>query len=212
MLLSTGTTIGRTPGRPPPGLLLRCCFLQVRPLVVPPADHCPGCCSDATFRRCDHRSYPQQTAARATAQMPLSAGTTIDRTLGRPLPGPLLRCHFPQVRPSVVPPADHCPGCCSDAASLRYDHRSYPQTDRCPGRCSDAAFRRYDHRSYPPANRCPGYRSDTAFRGYDHRSSPPADRCPGCCSDVAFLRCDHRSYPRQTAAQATAQMLLSSQC
>ncbi|WP_373219010.1 hypothetical protein, partial [Allofournierella massiliensis] len=57
MPLSAGTTIGRTP-----------------------ADHCPSRCSDAAFRRYDHRSYP-----------------------GRPLPGPLLRCCFLQVRPSVVP-------------------------------------------------------------------------------------------------------------
>ena len=150
MLLSAGTTIGRTPGRPLPGLLLRCRFPQVRPMVVPAANHCPGCCSDATFLRYDHRSYPRQTAARATAQMllssgttigrtprqtttraaaqrPLSSGTTIGRTPGRPLPGLPLRCCSPQVRPSVVPLEDLCPGYCSDAALHRYDHRSYPR-------------------------------------------------------------------------------------
>ena len=81
MLLSAGTTIGRTPPtKPLPGPLLRCCFPQVRPSVVPPADCCPGRCSDAAFLRCDHRSYPRQTSARAAAQMPLSAGTTDGRT------------------------------------------------------------------------------------------------------------------------------------
>ena len=124
--LSSGTTIGRTPVRPLPGPLLRCCFPQVRPSVVPLADRRPGCSSDTASFRYDHRSYPRQTAARATAQMLLSAGTTIGRTPGRPLPGLLLCYRFLQVRPSVVPLSDHCPGRCSDVASLRYDHRSYP--------------------------------------------------------------------------------------
>ena len=126
MPLSSGTTIGRTPGRLLPGLLLRCCSPQVRPSVVPPADRRPGYCSDAAFFRYDHWSYPRQTTARAAAQMPLSAGATIGRTPNRPLPGLPLRCRFPQVRPSVVPPADRCPGRCSDIAFRRYDHRSYP--------------------------------------------------------------------------------------
>ena len=125
MPLSAGTTIGRTTGRLLPGLLLRCCSPQVRPSVVPLPDHCPGRCSDAAFFRYDHRSYPQQTTARAVAQMLLSTGTTIGRTPSRPLPGPLLRYCFPQVRPSVVPPADRRPGRCLDAAFFRYDHRSY---------------------------------------------------------------------------------------
>ena len=68
------------PGRPVPRLLLRCCFPQVRPSVVPPSNLCPGCCSDAALHRYDHRSYPRQTSARTTVQMPLSAGTTIGRT------------------------------------------------------------------------------------------------------------------------------------
>ena len=127
MLLFSGTTIGRTPGRPLPGLPLRCCSPQVRPSVVPPVDHCPGYRSDAALLRYDHRSYPRQTAARATAQMLLSTGTTIGRTPGRPLPGLPLRCCSPQVRPSVVPPADRRPGYRSDATLHRYDHRSYPQ-------------------------------------------------------------------------------------
>ena len=125
MLLSSGTTIGRTTGRLLPGLLLRCHFPQIRPSVVPPADHCPGYRSDAALRRYDHRSYPYQTTAWAAAQMLLSSGTTIGRTPGRPLPGLQLCYRFLQVRPSVVPPADRRPGCSSDTASFRYDHRSY---------------------------------------------------------------------------------------
>jgi len=103
MLLSSGTTIGRTTGRLLPGLLLRCHFPQIRPSVVPPADHCPGYRSDAALRRYDHRSYPYQTTAWAAAQMLLSSGTTIGRTPGRPLPGLQLCYRFLQVRPSVVP-------------------------------------------------------------------------------------------------------------
>ena len=208
MLLSAGTTIGRTPGRPLPGPLLRCCSPQVRPSVVPPVDHCPGYRSDAAFRRYDHRSYPRQTSARAAAQMLLSAGTTIGRTPGRPLPGPLLRCCSPQVRPSVVPPADHCPGYRSDAALHRYDHRSYPPADHCPGYCSDAALRRYDHRSYP-RRPPPGPLLRCRFPQVRPSVVPLEDHCPGYRSDAAFRRYDHRSYPRQTSARAAAQMLLS---
>ena len=113
--------------RPLPGPLLRCHFPQVRPSVVPPADHCPGRCSDVASLRYDHRSYRQQTAAQAAAQIPLSSGTTIGRTPVRPPPGLQLRYRFLQVRPSVVPPSDRRPGRCSDVAFFRYDHRSYPQ-------------------------------------------------------------------------------------
>ena len=195
MPLSAGTTIGRTPadhcpgrcsdaaffrydhrsypGRPLPGPQLCYRFLQVRPSVVPLEDHCPGYRSDAAFRRYDHRSYPRQTSARAAAQMLLSAGTTIGRTPGRPLPGPLLRCCFPQVRPSVVPPADHC-----------------------PGRCLDAALHRYDHRSYPRQTTARATAQMLLSTGTTIGRTPPADHCPGYCSDAALHRYDHRSYPR----------------
>ncbi len=182
MLLSAGTTIGRTPTRPLPGPLLRCCFLQVRPSVVPPTDHCPGCCSDAALHRYDHRSYPQQTTARAAAQILLSSGTTIGRT---------------------VPPTDHCPGCCSDAALHRYDHRSYPQqtTARAAAQIllsSGTTIGRTTGRPPPrPLLRC-------CFLQVRPSVVPPADRRPGRCSDTAFLRYDHRSYPRQTTARAAA--------
>ena len=141
---------------------------QVRPSVVPLPDHCLGRCSDAAFFRYDHRSYPRQTAARAgaryrflqvrpsvywqtaaraAAQMPLSAGTTIGRTTGRPLPGLQLCYRFLQVRPSVVPRQTAARAAAQMPLSSGTTIGRTP-ADRCPGRCSDAAFRRYDHRSY----------------------------------------------------------------
>ena len=110
-----------------PGCSSDTAFLRYDHRSYPPADRCLGRCSDAAFLRYDHRSYPRQTTARAAAQMLFSAGTTIGRTPGRPLPGLPLRCCSPQVRPSVVPLEDLCPGYCSDAALHRYDHRSYPR-------------------------------------------------------------------------------------
>ena len=135
MLLSSGTTIGRPPPADRcPGRCSDAAFLRYDHRSYPPTDHCPGRCSDTASFRYDHRLYPRQTAARAAAQMLLPSGTTIGRTPGRPLPGLPLRCYSPQVRPSVVPPVDHCPGRCLDAAFRRYDHRSYPR--RSAGGCN----------------------------------------------------------------------------
>ena len=212
MLLSSGTTIGRTPGRPLPGLLLRCHFPQVRPSVVPPTDRCPGYRSDAAFRRYDHRSYPRQTAARAAAQMPLSSGTTIGRTPGRPLPGLLLRCRFPQVRPSVVPPNRSLPGSLLRCRFPQVRSSVVPPSKPLPGLPLRYCFPQVRPSVVPPGRSLPGLLLRCCFPQVRPSVVPPADRCPGCSSATAFLRYDHRSYPRQTAAQATAQMLLSSQC